>query len=250
MPKLVISIDSVVIKDVELVKQRTTLGRRPYNDIVIDNLAVSGEHAAVHMENHVVEIEDLRSTNGTYVNGKSVVRQELRHGDTMDVGKYKIRFYSEPVELFEQTMFFRPDSLHAGAAVPLSPADAGQPPSSAHAALHQGIAALPAVPIAIPVSAESAAPPTSSAASTARIRYLSGITAGRELSLSKVVTTLGRPGVAVASITHRRNAFVLVHVEGTEALTVNGVAIGGEAVTLQDGDVVVLAGTQMQFVLQ
>lgn len=82
MPRMIVSIDGVVIKEVQLTKERTTLGRRPYNDIVIDNLAVSGEHAAIHMMPDGVEIEDLGSTNGTYVNAKAVKRQELRMGST------------------------------------------------------------------------------------------------------------------------------------------------------------------------
>ena len=63
MPKMIVSIDGVVIKEVQLTKDRTTLGRRPYNDIVIDNLAVSGEHAVMQMSGHDVFLEDLNSTN-------------------------------------------------------------------------------------------------------------------------------------------------------------------------------------------
>ena len=95
MPKMIVSIDGVVIKEVQLTKERTSLGRRPYNDIVIDNLAVSGEHAVLHMSDDEVEIEDLGSTNGTYVNGKAAKRQALRNGDTVEVGKYKIRFHGD-----------------------------------------------------------------------------------------------------------------------------------------------------------
>ncbi|MCW0038271.1 FHA domain-containing protein, partial [Acinetobacter baumannii] len=73
MPTLVISIDGAVIKEVQLTKERTTLGRRPYNDIVIDNLAVSGEHAVLSIVDGAVIIEDLRSTNGTYVNGQPIL---------------------------------------------------------------------------------------------------------------------------------------------------------------------------------
>lgn len=90
MPKMIVSIDGVVIKEVALTKERTTLGRRPYNDIVIDNLAVSGEHAVLHMAGDAVEVEDIGSTNGTYVNGQPVKRQALRNGDLVEVGKYKI----------------------------------------------------------------------------------------------------------------------------------------------------------------
>ena len=92
MGKLVVSLDGVVIKEVQITKDKTTLGRRPYNDIVIDNLAVSGEHAVLQMVGADVFIEDLNSTNGTYINGKAVKKQLLAHNDTVEVGKYKIRF--------------------------------------------------------------------------------------------------------------------------------------------------------------
>ena len=77
MPKLIVSIDGVVIKEVTLAKDRTTLGRRPYNDIVVDNLAISGEHAVLHMIGGDVYLEDLNSTNGTYVNGRAIKKQAL-----------------------------------------------------------------------------------------------------------------------------------------------------------------------------
>src|SRR3982751_4114584 len=92
MPKLIVSIDGVVIKEVTLAKDRTSLGRRPYNDIVIDNLAISGEHAVLHMIGADVYLEDLNSTNGTYVNGRAIKKQALEHNDVVEVGKYKIRY--------------------------------------------------------------------------------------------------------------------------------------------------------------
>ena len=84
MGKLVVSLDGVVIKEVQIIKDKTTLGRRPYNDIVIDNLAVSGEHAVLQMVGQDVFIEDLNSTNGTYINGKAVKKQLLAHNDTVE----------------------------------------------------------------------------------------------------------------------------------------------------------------------
>ena len=211
MPRMIVSIDGVVIKEVQLTKERTTLGRRPYNDIVIDNLAVSGEHAVLHMAGQDVEIEDLGSTNGTYVNAKAVKRQELRNGDTVEVGKYKIRFLQDAEgQNFEKTMIFKP----------------GMVPHAAAAA--RPVAAAPA-----PVSAV--------------IRVLSGTAAGREVSLQKVVTTIGKPGVAVASITKRHQGFVLAHVEGPGMPLLNGAAIGASPVPLKHGDRLELAGTEMQF---
>jgi predicted component of type VI protein secretion system len=87
-----LSLDGVVIKEVQITKDKTTLGRRPYNDIVIDNLAVSGEHAVLQMVGNDVFIEDLNSTNGTYINGKAIKKQLLAHNDTVEIGKYKIKY--------------------------------------------------------------------------------------------------------------------------------------------------------------
>ena len=108
MPKMIVSIDGVVIKEVQLTKDRTTLGRRPYNDVVIDNLAISGEHAVFQMTGNDVFIEDLNSTNGTYVNGKAAKKQQLHNGDTVEVGKYKIKFVHEVAgDGFEKTMMVK-----------------------------------------------------------------------------------------------------------------------------------------------
>ena len=184
MPKMIVSIDGVVIKEVEISQERTTLGRRPYNDIVIDNLAVSGEHAVVHLHaaSGIVEVEDIGSTNGTYVNGKAVQRQALRNGDTIEIGKYKVRFLSEEENHnYEKTMVFKP-----GMVPPRAAAAAVQTPTSAP---------MPMPPTPMP---PHATPPQMAA-----IRVLSGAAAGREVLLTKVVTTIGKPGVAVASITAR-----------------------------------------------
>ena len=85
MPKLVISVDGVVVKEAQLTKDRTTLGRRPYNDIVIDHLAVSGEHAVILMQNGDVILQDCHSTNGTYVNGARITSQKLADRDRIEV---------------------------------------------------------------------------------------------------------------------------------------------------------------------
>src|SRR5580765_6919316 len=114
MGKLVVSLDGVVIKEVQIIKDKTTLGRRPYNDIVIDNLAVSGEHAVLQMVGQDVFIEDLNSTNGTYINGKAVKKQLLAHNDTVEVGKYKIKFMVEDGTDYEKTMIMKPGAMAAG----------------------------------------------------------------------------------------------------------------------------------------
>ena len=222
MPKMIVSIDGVVIKEVQLTKDRTTLGRRPYNDIVIDNLAVSGEHAVLQMTGNEVYLEDLNSTNGTYVNGKAVKKQLLQNSDTVEIGKYKIKYINEAASAgFEKTMIIK-----AGSVAPVVTAAAGASAAPAPAPVHEAAAA----------------------GATAAIKVLSGAAAGREVPLVKVVTTIGKPGVAVAAITKRPHGFVVAHVEGANKPTLNGAAIGAEPVTLKNGDLLELAGTQMQFV--
>jgi pSer/pThr/pTyr-binding forkhead associated (FHA) protein len=224
MPKMIVSIDGVVIKEVQLTKDRTTLGRRPYNDIVIDNLAVSGEHAVLQLTGNEVYLEDLNSTNGTYVNGKAVKKQLLQNNDTVEIGKYKIKFINEAAGAsFEKTMVIKAGTV-------------AQPP------------AQPAAPAAGAAAAAPAAAAADLNGITASIKVLSGAAAGREVALVKVVTTIGKPGVAVAAITKRPHGFVVAHVEGSNKPTLNGAAIGPEPVTLKNGDLLELAGTQMQFV--
>jgi len=194
MPKVIVLIDGVVIKEAQLTKDSTSLGRRPYNDIVIDNLAVSGEHAVLQMAGGEVYLEDLNSTNGTYVNGKAAKRQLLRNGDMIEVGKYQIKFVDAAGE-------------------------------------------------------EDAAPiPDGIAAPQAAIKVLSGAAAGRQVTLTKLVTTIGKPGVAVAAITRHDRSFVVHHVEGAGNPALNGIPIGAEPMPLKSGDLIELAGTQMQFI--
>jgi pSer/pThr/pTyr-binding forkhead associated (FHA) protein len=202
MPKMIVSIDGVVIKEVQLTKDRTTLGRRPYNDIVIDNLAVSGEHAVMQMSGADVFLEDLNSTNGTYVNGKAIKKQQLQNGDTVEIGKYKIKFVHDGASgNHEKTMVINSGAVEAA-----------------------------------------------QVAGNAAIKVMSGAAAGREVPLVKVVTTIGKPGVAVAAITRRPHGYVVALVEGAVKPTVNGEALGTDAVNLKHGDLIELAGTQMQFI--
>jgi len=223
MPKMIVSIDEVVIKEVQLTKDKTTLGRRPYNDIVIDNLAVSGEHAVIQMGGGEVTIEDLNSTNGTYVNGKAVKKQSLQNADSIEIGKYKIKFVGDgAADNFDKTMVVKAQPgvarpLGAGMAMP-SPGQVAPAAQPEYAALH------------------------------AAIKVMSGAASGREVPLTKVVTTIGKPGVAVAAITKRQHGFVVHHVEGGGNPSLNGAPIGSEPIALKNGDVIELAGTQMQFV--
>jgi hypothetical protein len=224
MGKLVVSLDGVVIKEVQITKDKTTLGRRPYNDIVIDNLAVSGEHAVLQMVGADVFIEDLNSTNGTYINGKAIKKQLLAHNDTVEIGKYKIKYLVDESGEYEKTMIMRPGA----AAAALAGMGAATHASS-------GFGSLPG----------GGTPPSLQPAS---IKVLNGAAAGREVALTKVVTTVGKPGVQVASITRRPGGYAFAHVEGSSRPSVNGVPLTADSIPLRNGDVIELAGTQMQFI--
>ena len=214
MGKLVVSLDGVVIKEVQITKDKTTLGRRPYNDIVIDNLAISGEHAVLQMVGNDVFIEDLNSTNGTYINGKAIKKQLLADNDTVEIGKYKIKFLLNDGGDYEKTMILKPGA---------TPPNLGL--GSSFGSLGSGTTIGPA-----------------------SIKVLTGAAAGREVALTKVVTTLGKPGVQVASITKRPTGYVFAHVEGAQRPSVNGIPLTGESIALRSGDLIELAGTQMQFI--
>jgi len=208
MPKVTIMMDGAVLNEVTLTKELTTLGRRPYNDIVLDNLTVSGEHAVLHRLGGHVTVEDLHSTNGTYLGGKSITREELRHGDILEMGKYRLKFEVE------------------SAVAPRSPTLA----ESAELAASQRPASAPAT--------ESL---------RGLVKVLSGPLAGREMALTKVVTTIGKPGVSVAVITQRRSSYFVHHVEGTERMLINDESIGESPCVLKSGDRIKLAGIEMQF---
>lgn len=238
MPTLVISIDGAVIKEVQLTKERTTLGRRPYNDIVIENLAVSGEHAVLTISGGKVCIEDLRSTNGTYVNGRAIQKQDLLNGDLLDIGRYKIRFLDTVIadtnapsaQGGKKALAHISEEADSGYAKVASPSGFGEI-SSFSSTIQGSLAALPE--------------------RHAVIRMLTGSLAGREIPLFKVVTTLGKPGVAIASITQKPHGFVLTQLEGaSEDLKLNGQVVGPLSVPLLNGDTVDLAGSTMRFVVE
>ena len=257
MAKLILSMDGLVLKEIQLSKERTTIGRKPHNDIQIDNLAVSGEHAVIVTILADSFLEDLGSTNGTFVNGKTVKKHFLQNNDVIELGKYKLKYISEALPGaakaadFEKTMVLRPGAMRkppepqppaaAGAAhAHAEPAPAGAAPKS-HGDTQVGMA--PAA------GATPAAPPAAPAALVrhAMLQLLSGANAGKELELTKPLTTLGKPGVQVAVITRRPQGFFITHVEGANKPTVNGKPIEAQAHALNDHDIIELAGVKVEF---
>src|ERR1019366_215905 len=189
MARLILSLDGTVLAEYNMNKERYTIGRLPDNDIRITNPAVSGHHSLIINILNDSFLEDLNSTNGTYVNGKLIKKHALQHGDVITAGHHQLRFVEDDEaqqDEFEKTM----------------------------------------------------------------VEVLSGAFAGRELELTKALTTLGRPGVQVAAITRRSEGYFIVHVdsEGEDNFPlVNGAKIGAQARKLFDNDVIQLAGVKMGF---
>src|SRR5512137_896647 len=150
MARLVLSLDGQVLAEYNMSKERYTIGRLPDNDIRIDNAAVSGHHALIINILNDSFLEDLNSTNGTYVNGKIIKKHALQHGDVITVGHHALRFVDSETEEsqdeFEKTMVISPrDAASLMAGSPKAAAAVQAPQTTAAATAGNG-AASPAFP--------------------------------------------------------------------------------------------------------
>lgn len=277
--KLILSLDSTLIQEYPLSKERMTIGRKADNDIIINNLAVSSHHAAIVTIGHDSFMEDLDSTNGLSVNGVPVKKHFLQNNDLIEIGKYKLKYLSDHVSQtnaadFEKTMVLRAPSakfktfpeksgdtgLFPGVqAVEAKAASEGGEQTSRVAAASVGTATstipvAPAAAVSSPAPAPSAAAPAPAAPEAAHaapapaaIQILNGPNAGKELDIVKGLTTLGKPGVQVAVLTRRPHGYFITHVEGTSFPAVNGQVLGAQPCQLNDHDVIELAGIKMEF---
>lgn len=209
MPHITIYLDNDFTQEVTLTKERTILGRRPDSDVVIANMAVSGRHACLIQQDQQVTIEDLDSTNGTYVNGRAVKNALLQDGDLIEIGNFKIKFATGPSD----------DVVEQG---------------------QEGLT----VQASLMPMANQDQPPTML---VGRIKVVAGPSLGRELPLVKMVTTFGKPGVAVAAITRDEQNYFVHLVAGVDAPLLNGLPVGQKPVILSEGDQITLDGTVLQF---
>jgi pSer/pThr/pTyr-binding forkhead associated (FHA) protein len=293
MSRLILSLDSQVLAEYNMSKERYTIGRLPDNDVRIDNPAVSGHHSLIINILNDSFLEDLNSTNGTYVNGKLIKKHALQHGDVITIGHHQLRFSDQQTsdteqDEFEKTMVIPADQQDAeqlalaekaaDAAASAEPEPAPEPTAAASAERIDVRVEMPDVepkpepkpdpkpepapapaPVAAPAPAPAAHADTAvgidpaqapNALPLAKLQVLSGAFAGRDLELTKALTTLGRPGIQVAAITRRAEGYFVVHVESGEEgdyPLVNGQPIGAQARKLTDNDVLQLAGVKMGF---
>jgi pSer/pThr/pTyr-binding forkhead associated (FHA) protein len=273
--------DGLVLKEITLGKERTTIGRKPHNDIQIDNLAVSGEHAVIVTILNDSFLEDLGSTNGTLVNGQPIKKHFLQSNDVIELGKYKLKYINDTAgkttapQDFEKTMVLRPGaapkpgaappaagapSMSTSQGVPTLPPAQPAPAMATSQPMRPPPAAAPPPPsVSQPMATSqtmptmgtsqplSASQPMAAGGKVAAIQILSGANAGKEMELTKALTTLGKPGVQVAVITKRPQGYFITHVEGANFPILNGKLLDAQAHPLGDHDIVELAGVKMEF---
>jgi len=233
MAKLILSMNGLVLKEIQLNQERLSIGRKPQNDIQIDNLAISGEHAVVVTILADSFLEDLNSTNGTLVNGQPIKKHFLRNNDVIELGKYKLKYMADLQTGAAASDFEKNTAIRSG--VLRLPSDLQLAPTESPSRSSVGMAS-------------NAKPPVS--ALVAAIQLLNGPNAGRELELTKTLTTLGKPGLQVAVIAKRPHGYFITHVEGAQFPVVNGKPLDAQAVPLSDHDVIEIAGIKMEFFLR
>lgn len=253
MAKLHFLLDGNPMGEFELDKERMTIGRRPSNQIHIDNLAVSGVHAVIVTIGNDSFLEDLNSTNGTTVNGKVIKKHVLQHQDVIEFGKYQLKYINESHTVvagdgFEKTMMILPKQEPAPAHKLAQNQAADESEVAANSENHSSAEDLPqTLDAAETAVAEENDGSTAVIESIGRLLVITGANSGRELVLNKTMTTLGKPGTQVAVITKRPHGYFIMHVGGNNHPVVNGLQIGVQAHALNDQDIIELAGTKMEF---
>jgi len=232
MATIQISYNGKMESELPLDKDIFTIGRKSDNDIHLDSLAVSGYHAKIITIMNESFIEDLGSTNGTSLNGNVIKKNTLADGDVILIGQHEIKYVEENANSgqdFEKTMI-------------INTAAVGLKETEGSHEIDQSVGK-----IAAEISSSDSG---KSSHQKARIRLVSGANSGKELPLTKVLTTLGKPGVQVAAITRRPTGYFLIHIDGGdngERPKVNNETIGLQAHPLKDKDTLEVAGVVMKF---
>lgn len=230
MAKLIIKLNNEVVDHVELHQGDMKIGRKPGCEIVLDNLAVSGEHANVFTIGDDSFIQDLDSTNGTFINNKRVAKHHLRNGDTVAIGQHTLLYLQDSTPAVEEDV----DEFAKTVVInPVTPSVTASPKLAASKAP--------------PVTAD--APNKSSDQPAAALFVLNGKTSGRRIDLTKSVTNLGKTGRPAGVITRTTDGYALRAANDEEKPKVNGRVVTAAGTKLRNGDIIEVAGTRLQFYL-
>lgn len=234
MAKLIIKLNNEVVDHIDLKQGDMKIGRKPGCEIVLDNLAVSGEHANIFTIGEDSFIQDLSSTNGTFINNKRVAKHHLRNGDAVSIGQHTLVYLHESARAAASE-----GSDDFAKTVVISPT----PPSPAPLA----------VPAAMRVNATPVATETPFSANdrqVAALTIMNGKISGRRIELTKAITNLGKTGKPAGIIARTHDGYLLRAASEEEKPKLNGRAVGGEGSRLRNGDIIEVAGTRLQFYLK
>ena len=252
MARLLLSLDGQVLAEYNMSKERYTVGRLQDNDIRIDNPTISGHHSLIINILNDSFLEDLNSTNGTYVNGRLIKKHALQNGDVVTVGRHQLRFLdgtADEEDEFASTMVIERQAGGMESLAKAAALSASMHSDSSAGSMSAGSNGAAPSPAAVrPAGAE----PAAKRLAIAKVQVLNGSFQGREITLNKALTTLGRPGAQVVAITRRADGYHLVQVENKsdkDQPRLNGQELGPQARKLADNDVIEIIGTKMGFFL-
>lgn len=242
MAKLIFLLENNILDEFAINRERITIGRRPSNDIHIDNLGISGAHAEVVTLGEDSAIIDLDSTNGTLVNNKKISKHMLKNNDVIELGKYQLKYVNQPsgapvanqgpADGFADTVMMKD-----------APAEQIEQGPSGQNANHPNPAKETAAQPVINPAAVADMP----SANMPYLRVLTGSGQGDEILLNKTMVRIGTAGQQVAVINKRDDGHYISHVSGDDRPLVNGQMIGVQAHLLSDSDTIQLEGVDMEF---
>jgi pSer/pThr/pTyr-binding forkhead associated (FHA) protein len=248
MSKLLVYFEGELVGERQLDHERIMIGRKSNNDLQLDHNAVSGSHAMVTTIRDDSFLEDLNSTNGTKVNGKSIKKCLLRDGDEIKVAKHMLKYVFESFDL-------KPDDESSRRSEKRRHLENLIQSTDDTLATHEDMTLQTQnIPSAALGKIQSDRRPTgrfhSGEPPMAGLQILSGVGAGKEMDLDRTLTTLGKPGIQVAVITRHQEGYTLTHLEGAQAPLLNGVAVSGQPYVLEDHDIIEIAGIKLEFRLK
>ncbi len=282
-PKLIISLENKVVEEIAIEKEIITIGRRTDNDLCLDNLAISGYHSQISTVLDDCFLEDLNSTNGTFVNSRIIKKHALKDGDVIDIGNHRIKYVNhlasnsandefektlimsansernqsqseeqemqeleEHIDAIEDDEYATADDLTRDNIEKLMVAKKKQETKHTENKISKKEQQIEDNSDDIEI--DSQAP----SANVGHIQILNGKNSGKEISLDKSLTTVGKPDIAVVGITKRNKEYFIIHIDGNDETPskLNGEIIRGKAQPLEDHDIIDVAGIKLEFFVE